>query len=290
MPDDWYYADGKGRAGPLTLQQLRETLATFSTAKAGALLVWRAGFPNWKPAREFVELGGEAPQPPPLPSDNDIGQLHSSAQNVNNFPPSHQVVQRRKNWLFAWFIGLPIAAIFLIAVLLPRPEKSKDSPTTPSYEGGYGKEASPKSPSSAHVKTAPEKDLSTTKGPWDEMLVQDEATSGACRGVVEMKEKIDNCLRQIDLSTAAAIGAQAAFKNPSFNPCYRIVADRYIEALDYKIRINTERKIWVASLWNSSVLTIEADLANERRQEVHEKYMEILKDVIALREVCERAG
>jgi hypothetical protein len=222
----------------------------------------------------------------------DMGQLHSAAQNLDNLLPSHQVVQdqRQKNWRFIWFIGLPIAAIFLIAVVLPHSEKPKDSPTTSSYEGGYGKEASTKPSSSAHGKTAPEKDLSTTGGPWDEMLVQDVATSGACRGVVEMKEKIDNCLRQIDLSTAAAIRAQTAFKNPSFNPCYREVADRYIQALDYKVRINTERKIWVASLRNSSVLTIEADLANERRQEVHEKYMETLKAVIALREVCERAG
>jgi hypothetical protein len=122
------------------------------------------------------------------------------------------------------------------------------------------------------------------------MLVQDVATSGACRGVLENKEKIDNCLRQIDLATAAAIRAQTAFKNPSFNPCCREVADRYVEALDYKVRINTETKIWVAALRNPSAKTTEADLADERRQEFHEKYMETLKAVIALREVCERAG
>src|SRR5207244_3566020 len=121
------------QAGPLTLQQLRETLGTFSTAKAGDLLVWRTGFPDWKPAREFVDLGGEAPQPLPLPSDIDIGQLHSPALSVNNLVPGHQVVQdqRHKNWRFAWFIGLPLAAIFLIAVLLLRFEKPKDSLTTP---------------------------------------------------------------------------------------------------------------------------------------------------------------
>jgi hypothetical protein len=218
----------------------------------------------------------------------NMGQLHSPAQNLNNLLPSHQVFQdqRHKSWRFAWFIGLPIAAIFLTAVMLPRSEKPKDPPTASSYEGGYGKEAF----TSAYEKKGPEKDLSTTRGPWDEMLVQDVATSGACGGVVEMKERIDNCLRQTDLSIAAAIRAQTAFKNPSFIPCYQEVADRYIEALVYKIGINTERKIWVASLQNSSVLTIEADLANERRQEVHEKYMEALKAVIALREVCEQAG
>jgi GYF domain 2 len=69
MSDVWYYTDKNGQVGPLTLQELKETLATFATANASDVLVWRDGFPDWKPARDIVELGGQTPLPPPLPGE-----------------------------------------------------------------------------------------------------------------------------------------------------------------------------------------------------------------------------
>jgi hypothetical protein len=52
--DSWYYADGAAQVGPLTLQALRETLATFSNAKD--VLVWCNQFRDWKPAKDIPEL------------------------------------------------------------------------------------------------------------------------------------------------------------------------------------------------------------------------------------------
>jgi hypothetical protein len=50
----WYYADGNGKVGPFTHQELKETLATFTNASD--VFVWRAGFPDWKHARDVVEF------------------------------------------------------------------------------------------------------------------------------------------------------------------------------------------------------------------------------------------
>lgn len=68
MQDAWYYAHKNGRVGPLSLQALREALATLPTANAHDVLVWHPGLPDWKPARDVSELNeGETALPPPLP-------------------------------------------------------------------------------------------------------------------------------------------------------------------------------------------------------------------------------
>jgi restriction system protein len=51
---DWYYCDAGGQVGPLTLQKLRETLATFSNTND--VFVWREGFADWKPLQDIPEL------------------------------------------------------------------------------------------------------------------------------------------------------------------------------------------------------------------------------------------
>jgi hypothetical protein len=52
---DWFYAREGQRQGPVSEARLRELRA------AGAVgpddLVWRAGFPDWRPARDVPELG-----------------------------------------------------------------------------------------------------------------------------------------------------------------------------------------------------------------------------------------
>ncbi len=56
--DVWYYVDGNGQVGPLTLQGLKETLTTFSSAKD--VLVWCDRFPDWKLAKDIPELKAQS--------------------------------------------------------------------------------------------------------------------------------------------------------------------------------------------------------------------------------------
>jgi hypothetical protein len=64
VQDAWYYADENGKFGPLSLQGLRETLATLPHD----VLVWHPGLQDWKPAKDISELNeGETALPPPLP-------------------------------------------------------------------------------------------------------------------------------------------------------------------------------------------------------------------------------
>lgn len=50
---EWYYADGQERQGPLSADELRQR---FQRAQINlATLVWREGFPQWKPVSEVVE-------------------------------------------------------------------------------------------------------------------------------------------------------------------------------------------------------------------------------------------
>jgi hypothetical protein len=55
VSDTWYYVDGHGRqVGPLTLSKLKEACGTSSIVKIA--LVWRDGFPDWRPPNEVPEL------------------------------------------------------------------------------------------------------------------------------------------------------------------------------------------------------------------------------------------
>jgi hypothetical protein len=69
VSDAWYYADRHGQVGPFTLQELRETLTTFSTANASDLLFWHRGFPDWKPAKDVAELNVQTPLAPSAPGN-----------------------------------------------------------------------------------------------------------------------------------------------------------------------------------------------------------------------------
>jgi GYF domain 2 len=50
----WYYGDGEDQVGPVTLDELRGTLATHSNASE--VFVWCARFPDWKEAGDVPEL------------------------------------------------------------------------------------------------------------------------------------------------------------------------------------------------------------------------------------------
>jgi restriction system protein len=53
--DNWYYYDGARQEGPLSLQQLKSTLATLSNGED--VLVWGRGFSDWELAKRVPELG-----------------------------------------------------------------------------------------------------------------------------------------------------------------------------------------------------------------------------------------
>jgi hypothetical protein len=80
VSDGWYYADGNGQVGPLTLQELKEALATPPNSNAEDILVWCDGFSSWKPAKDVVEL--RRPVPPPLPSRDIPKQVKPGSSDI----------------------------------------------------------------------------------------------------------------------------------------------------------------------------------------------------------------
>lgn len=62
---DWYYAREGQRLGPVPEDRLRELIAGGEVRPDD--LVWRAGFPDWRPAREAPDLFPAALAAPPLP-------------------------------------------------------------------------------------------------------------------------------------------------------------------------------------------------------------------------------
>src|SRR5580692_3439147 len=70
MPDSWYITINGTEVGPLTLQELKATLATFADAKD--MLVWRDGLADWKPVRDLRELLFQAAPLPPLPPEPSV--------------------------------------------------------------------------------------------------------------------------------------------------------------------------------------------------------------------------
>jgi hypothetical protein len=63
--DAWYYVQGDKSVGPLTLIDLKKTLAGFSEAQD--ILIWRQSYPNWVRAKDVPELAAHVTKPPPLP-------------------------------------------------------------------------------------------------------------------------------------------------------------------------------------------------------------------------------
>jgi hypothetical protein len=59
MRDDWYYSGPEGQRGPVTLQQLRDTLAAHPAADD--LFIWHESLSGWVRAGDVAEiLAGES--------------------------------------------------------------------------------------------------------------------------------------------------------------------------------------------------------------------------------------
>jgi hypothetical protein len=62
----WYFDDARGQIGPVSLQELKESLATL--AHPEDVLVWCERFSDWRRAGDVPELTEQIAVPPPLPN------------------------------------------------------------------------------------------------------------------------------------------------------------------------------------------------------------------------------
>jgi uncharacterized membrane protein YhaH (DUF805 family) len=90
MPEAWYYANGGNRIGPLSKEALIEALSF--APEPEKILVWRAGFSDWRKTSELPELFVYVAKPPPLSRappiltprlDDEASQLHSSNDGMS---------------------------------------------------------------------------------------------------------------------------------------------------------------------------------------------------------------
>jgi hypothetical protein len=66
MPDGWYYATPEEQVGPITLEELKETLPTLPNAKD--VYIWHHSLPEWIRAGDLAEIVARA-SPRPLEAD-----------------------------------------------------------------------------------------------------------------------------------------------------------------------------------------------------------------------------
>jgi GYF domain 2 len=62
MQKSWWYSDKNGEAGPLSFDELVETLSTFSAERLAGVFVWRDGFLEWKPVWDIPQFAEHAPE------------------------------------------------------------------------------------------------------------------------------------------------------------------------------------------------------------------------------------
>ena len=117
MSQEWYYAKGERRHGPISSKQLR------GLAESGELqpndLVWTEGMTDWRPAHAVKGLMVTSPTPPPLhgpppimpPTQSDTvsaGDGHASGDSTPRQP-----------WYSHWaFLGLAMVVFFPITLVL----------------------------------------------------------------------------------------------------------------------------------------------------------------------------
>lgn len=85
MSDTWYYAIGKDRFGPLTLEEIKDMLPTLRNPQD--VLVWRDGFSAWTRASDVPGLRAKTIIPPPLPSTGAMIDRADSASGPGPAKP-----------------------------------------------------------------------------------------------------------------------------------------------------------------------------------------------------------
>jgi GYF domain 2 len=80
MRDSWYYAVPEGQIGPITLQELKETLPTLPNAKD--VYIWHDSLPDWIRAGDLADIVANAksavPQPQHAGADDGASEAASA--------------------------------------------------------------------------------------------------------------------------------------------------------------------------------------------------------------------
>lgn len=118
----WYYVQNGQQAGPVSQEDLTESLRT--GAVQPNTLVWRNGMGNWLPANEVAELsaGAAAPSDPANPSS--VYAPGQSALQQAASPYATQWAAPRTNPLAIWslvlsLVGLLLCGAFAAILALP---------------------------------------------------------------------------------------------------------------------------------------------------------------------------
>jgi hypothetical protein len=160
--EQWFYAVGGARQGPVTAAQLRRMTQDGRIARDD--LVWREGLADWVPARTLKGLfdgpGAPPPVPPPLPKDPGPGP--------RNNPPSSSTV----GWFAAGGLGLVILYLTSRGPNNAAPAAGPPPEAAPGVGGGpAGGEAPAPSPSPEDL--AFERQKSATIRAWTAMQQAD---------------------------------------------------------------------------------------------------------------------
>jgi hypothetical protein len=112
-------ADRRGRIGPLSLEELKNTLATLPNASD--VLVWARHLPDWKRVRDVPEL--MTPLPPPLNLDEAVREAlqqretPSPTESVRSQTPPPLPPTRPRLTTFQKVVGIFVLSSWAIMFL-----------------------------------------------------------------------------------------------------------------------------------------------------------------------------
>lgn len=104
MADDWFYARGTKKSGPMPLEDLKQRVAI--DGRPSNALVWREGFEGWLPVATVAEL--KVVGPPPLPGEI----LNESDVPIANEKSATRTVLEYVIWAVSFLVGAALVRIF----------------------------------------------------------------------------------------------------------------------------------------------------------------------------------
>ena len=91
MSDQWYYARGENRSGPVTTGELRRLAAAGELVTTD--LVWKEGMQKWVPANMLKGLFPSSAMPPPLPAER---KETPAPEPLDPDPPAEESASARR--------------------------------------------------------------------------------------------------------------------------------------------------------------------------------------------------
>jgi len=121
MANEWYYARGGEKSGPVTAAQLKQLVRSGELARND--MVWKEGMAEWKPAGTVKGLfppppgtTPDSPAPPPLPRDRDGGTTSDPSPLLTH--PLVRKVMADKLLLLGCCLGVSVVLTILVPSLL----------------------------------------------------------------------------------------------------------------------------------------------------------------------------